>query len=717
VGEGGAASRKTSKCTERRSLSALDGGRAARIGELILRVSYILLALLLTLSSVANSQSPSREQWGAPNIQVTSKAGKWTIKGKKNTVTLDQKNLAVTIQTPATIWQMVPSSAKDMLVRSRGVDADIQLSSAREFQVTPYDTGYKTGVKLVLSGWRQQNDQQTQHAERGLTLFLTICLEGETEDVVFDVVALEQDTAVRQLDWPTALDARDVDYTILSNGRGNILPRNWSKDFFPIRTITAEGKIAPTDHSVLQSNVIESWSMSWWGYQKGKSALMALVETPDDAAYQLHHPAGGPTVLGPRWRPTLGRFAYPRKIRFITFDDGNYVDMAKRYRRYVKETGHFVSLQEKIARTPRVKDLIGTPQTRAGILRNLVPESDRYDTKDPSKNYSLTTFDERARQLRELKAKGFGRLLVMVSGWPHLGYDRQHPDPFPPPEKAGGWEGLKRLSDTCAELGYTFLLHDQYRDYYLDAPSYNTQFAIHEEDVTSQPQAFPGTRFGDWKKGQIPYMRHWDGGPQTFLNARFMLGHLIKNNQLLFAHGIRPQGIYIDVVGYVPPDEDFNPEHPTTRTEAMRAQASLLNWSRQNLGLVMTEAGADWVTPFVDSVNQSGGNGKTIPVPLYQLVYHDAVVVSFGPRDQANLLRGLLYGGVPELPIAQNLDEKMLALIRTMAALHERVALLEMTRHEFLNNNFRKERTTFADGTTVTVDWDANSYEINPALQ
>jgi Family of unknown function (DUF5696) len=677
---------------------------------------FLVVALLVASANAASSQTLSREQWGAPNVQVTSIAGKWTIKGKRNTVALDQKNLAVTIETPAATWQMVPSSTKDMLIRSRGEDAEIQLSAAREVQVTPYDTGYKTGVKVVLSGW-QQNVRQAQHAERRLTLFLTICLEGEAEDVVFDVAAVEQDTVVRQLDWPTALNGRDVDYTVLSNGRGNILPRNWPKEFFPIRTITAEGKIAPTDHSVLQSNVIESWSMSWWGFQKGKSALMVLVETPDDAAYQLHHPAGGPTVIGPRWRSTLGRFGYPRKVRFITFDDGNYVDMAKRYRRYVKDTGHFVSLQEKIARTPRVKDLIGTPQTRTGILRNLVPESDRYDSKDPSKNYSLTTFDERARQLRELKAKGFNRLLVMVSGWPQLGYDRQHPDPFPPPEKAGGWAGLKRLSDTCAELGYTFLLHDQYRDYYLDAPSYNTQFAIHEEDVTSRPQAFPGTRFGDWKKGQIPYMRHWDGGPQTILNARFMLGHLIKNNQLLFAHSIRPQGIYIDVVGYVPPDEDFNPEHPTTRTEAMRAQASMLNWSRQNLGVVMTEAGADWVMPFVDSVNQSGGNGKTIPVPLYQLVYHDAVVVSFGPRDQASLLRGLLYGGVPELPIAQNLNEKMMALILSMAALHERVALLEMTRHEFLDNNFRKERTTFADGTTVTVDWDASSYEINPGLK
>ena len=77
------------------------------------------------------------------------------------------------------------------------------------------------------------------------------------------------------------------------------------------------------------------------------------------------------------------------------------------------------------------------------------------------------------RQLRELKAKGLERVLVLVSGWPHLGYDRQHPDSLPPPEQAGGWNGMKQLIDTCREIGYPVVFHDQYRDYYLDAPSYN----------------------------------------------------------------------------------------------------------------------------------------------------------------------------------------------------------------------------------------------------
>jgi hypothetical protein len=239
---------------------------------------------------------------------------------------------------------------------------------------------------------------------------------------------------------------------------------------------------------------------------------------------------------------------------------------------------------------------------------------------------------------------------------------------------------------------------------------------VREEDVKLPPQAFPGSRFGDSKDGDMPLMRHWDGGKQAYLNNRFWLGHLVKNYQLFFDHGLTPQGIYLDVIGYVPPDADFNREHPTTRSEAMAGRIACMNWARQNLGIVATEAGADWVIPYVDVINQSGGGSKAILVPLYNLVYHDAVIVSYGARDQQSLLRGILNGGVPELPITPT-DEKMLALMRTMMALHKRVGLLEMTRHEFLDPNYRKERTTFADGTTVTVNWDENSFTINPEIK
>ena len=51
-----------------------------------------------------------------------------------------------------------------------------------------------------------------------------------------------------------------------------------------------------------------------------------------------------------------------------------------------------------------------------------------------------------------------------------------------------------------------------------------------------------------------------------------------------------------------------------------------------------------------------------------------------------------------------------------MCGLHKRVGMLEMTNHEFLDENFKKERTTFSDGTTVTVDWNKSTAEIKPEL-
>ena len=66
---------------------------------------------------------------------------------------------------------------------------------------------------------------------------------------------------------------------------------------------------------------------------------------------------------------------------------------------------------------------------------------------------------------------------------------------------------------------------------------------------------------------------------------------------MIFAHGIKPTGVYFDVFGYIPPDQDFNREHPSTRTDWMRERALCMRWARQNVGLVGTEAAADWTIP------------------------------------------------------------------------------------------------------------------------
>src|SRR5882724_501464 len=671
--------------------------------------------ILLLACSISPAQPLPRAEWGAPLVTVSHDGGQWTVAGQKNTLTLKSADLALRMQAGPVAWQMMPSAPGDLRVKVGAEEFSLRLADAQNIAVAADDSGAKTGVKLTLSQWRH-NDTTVD-----LTLYLTLALEGRQEELVFQVAADESHGAVvRQLDWPAALDARDVDYTVLNHFRGILLPRAWPEAYNPIRGDKDYGK----DSSEIQSDVVECWSQPWWGFQKGPAAMMVIVETPDDAAYQWSHPAGGPTVIGPRWRAQLGRLGDLRGGRMVFFEKGNYVDLAKRYRASAIETGLWVPLTEKIARSPGVASLIGSIESRVSVLRNIVPESRLFNKDQPEQNHRVTPFTECARELRPLKARGIGRLNFVLAGWSRLGQDRQHPDVLPVAPEAGGWDGMKLLADTCAELGYLFTLCDQYRDYYVDAPSYNPEFAVHEENAAGPPTLFPGTRFGSVKEGPLSFLTAWDGGKQTSLNARFMLGHLKKNYAGLFAHGIRPAGSYLDPFGYVPPDQDFNPSHPTTRTEAKQEIAKVYRWARANLGTVGTEAGCDWTVPYTDYSSSLGPGKAGIPVPLFSLVYHDAVLTPYSPggnearmnrEDRPDWLLGMLNGGMPHADL--NAIDGMRSILNQMTALHRRVALLAMTNHEFLDDHFKKERATFSDGTTVTVDWDAKTVAVNPELK
>ena len=114
--------------------------------------------------------------------------------------------------------------------------------------------------------------------------------------------------------------------------------------------------------------------------------------------------------------------------------------------------------------------------------------------------------------------------------------------------------------------------------------------------------------------------------------------------------------------------------------------------------------------PYVDVLSPLKAK-PGIPVPLFNLVYHDAVITPYDSSD----LNGLLNAGLPQISSRES-NEPHLEQVRRMAALEKRLAFVEMTKHEFLDDNQRQERTTFADGTTVTVDWDANTAKIEPDL-
>ena len=272
---------------------------------------------------------------------------------------------------------------------------------------------------------------------------------------------------------------------------------------------------------------------------------------------------------------------------------------------------------------------------------------------------------------------------------------------------------MKRLAQPCDELGYVFAIHDQYRDYYLDAKSYDPDHTILD------------------RQGNRPLHSIWYGGKQTVLCPRFAPGSVRRNYSWLLDHGIKVRGAYLDVFAVVPPDECYNPLHPATRSDCLQYRGLCLDFIRAMGGVVSSEEPADWAIPHLDLVHHGPyalvpdpgrGPAMGIPIPLFNLVYHDALLLPWSlgkgewgiPQNDLGYLHGLANAGMPYLSLFP--DEPHKEQVRTMCALHRRVALAEMTRHEFLDGSYRKQRTTFSDGTTVTIDLDADTFEVSPKL-
>jgi hypothetical protein len=454
-----------------------------------------------------------------------------------------------------------------------------------------------------------------------------------------------------------------------------------------------------------------SFYLPWWGQIHDGQGVQVILETTADAGGRYIHPAGGPTRIAPTWYATLGRFGYLRTVRYVFDDAASYVTMAKRFRRHVQERGEFVTLQEKLLRTPALDEVIGRPVVHLGALYHFVREAGLFNKQRIEANHSLNTFDELAEGLRELKGRGIGQAYVHLDGWGFYGYDNGHPDVMPVGQEQGGWEGLRRFADTCADLGYLFAVHDQYRDFYLNAVSFDDRLAVTRLDGGREEHSV------------------WCGGPQTILSSRFAQEYVRRNHDLFAAHGVKVRGAYLDVFSVVPLDESAQSAHPVTRAECAEYRRDCFDLLRARGYVVSSEEPTDYLVrsldlvhhaPYSTSPNIGGGAATGIPVPLFNLVYHDSLLQPWDmgedggwgiPDGDAGRLHCLLNAGLPY--VHPGASDEQIARVREAAELARRCGMSEMVSHEFLDETHRLQRTTFSDGTVVTVNFDTKEYSIS----
>ena len=627
-----------------------------------------------------------------------------TVENANVELKFDPAGLSFTVVANGQEWNWAESYQAKIVLKN---EEEILFRNAHSIHHSIWHTGVGSGIRSTYEGFTVGGNDVP-------FAFETVAwIEDSTGDVRFEFIPIREDgLEVKAVYWPGYMEfdkCSDRWYSVLTILQGLLLPNSWETE---VRELGFEGQMC--------SNTAY---MPWFGQVRPGSGYIAICEHPWDAAYQVDHPAGGPyTHVGMRWLPSLGKIDYRRCVKYCFRRDCDYNDLCKIYRLYAKETGLFTSLAEKAAKSPLVNKLIGSAIVHKGIKTHVCPGTYFYDTEHPENNDYLVPFSYRTAEIRHYHDKGIKKLYLHLDGWGEPGYDNHHPDYLPACSEAGGWEGLKELSDTMQDCGYMFGLHDQYRDYYFDAPSFDPDFAAHDAD------------------GNIFDKSRWAGGRQSLLCPSQAPLYVKRNFEQVLQHGIHLEASYLDVFTCNEPDECSHPWHRVSRKECLEYRSACFEYLLSRNILPSSEEVTDWAMkslvfahygPYDFMLAKPGSPRKGIPTPLYNLVYHDCMILPW-PMDRNEgqedyMLYALLNGGGAYLdkdgaypncdgafddPNAEkNLDEQI-ARYRIVAELQERIAKCEMVRHEFLNHDWKQQKATYSDGTVVSVNFNDSTYQI-----
>lgn len=590
-------------------------------------------------------------------------------------------------------------------VDAENVRYDVVMRSGAVWTMTerPYIC-FASGDKAVFPAPREVKETKTGTYDgvrsyfdipgTDISVMTHVYVDRTTEDVVFELrVDGDGKGEIETVSCPAPFDfgaKAGEGYTVLPRMQGTLVP--------------AGTVVKPAIGDIFGRDAY----MPLFGQVRNGSGYAAVFDTPYDAKYQID----GDRVV-PLFRPSLGRMSYIRKMIYIFREPCDYNVIAKCYRAYVKERGRLVTLREKADRNPNVARLFGCPVIHTKISTHIQPTCDSYDREHPEKNDYFFTFAQREEELKALKERGLDKAYTHFDGWGVRGYDNLHPSPFPPSEEAGGAEGMKKLSETARKLGYIFGIHDQYRDYYLDCPDFSYDEATLKLN------------------GSYPRKTYWAGGVHSYLCSTRAVDYVRRNYAEFDRLGIKIEAAYLDVFSIADLDECFDPDHPTTREQCAKDRMHCLDILTDKGIIPSSEEIFDCILPsmvlchhapfYTSNLSIKDAEARGIPIPLTNLVYHDCIVIpwiglreergGWGiPKNDSAYMHAILNGDPVYCPI--DADEAQIKEVKEACAISERLACCEMVSHEFLSDDFRRQRTTFSDGTVVEVDFDKNEYVI-----
>ncbi len=440
---------------------------------------------------------------------------------------------------------------------------------------------------------------------------------------------------------------------------------------------------------------------------------------------------------------SLGLRSSARSVRLQPLGRGGYVEVAKAYRQVARERGYLKTLAEKMKENPDVARFFGAAEFKLSVLSRRSANNPRNTTGKDIVRIGYT-FEQTANIAEHLaKELGIDRAAFVLSGWINGGYDVRHPDILPAAPEVGGNEGLAAASARIHSLGKGWLvgLHDNYQDFYKDAPSWNEDYIMKNPD-------------GSLHLGGV-----WAGG-QAYLICSRRAVDLASRSQNVpsVKHLFNPDLYFADTIFAVTLYECFDPKHPLTLSDDIHYKQQLCDYLRREVGLFGSEEGMEWGVAHADyfeglTSHKTGAQtspelANDVVIPMFEIVYGDAIPIYTYQGDRvrmdnpAYILDNILYAEMPLYQLGRDqywtgtaepdtsrgwpidksrtvfakggrfnrADQFIKNTYEVLSPLGRSTALKPMTDHRFVTADRKVESTRFGNDTEITVNFGETDY-------
>jgi len=423
---------------------------------------------------------------------------------------------------------------------------------------------------------------------------------------------------------------------------------------------------------------------------------------------------------------SMRKLGYPRKFVIEIIPHGSYFDMAKKYRKWLKSIGMYKSLKEKIKELPSVEKLVGSPMVWMGTGYLATTRAPEVNPRYTGSERLTGTYKTIPDMLRTLNEAGVDKAMVIIWGWERYKPGMQEPDHWPPNEKLGGLTEFKKIFSRQLRKrfpNYILGFYNIYNDMYSDSPSFDRKKIIKNAD------------------GSLSESGYWHGGLAYVIDPAqyrfFAEKHIEAYQRELEALDCM---FYDNFLGL---RENYDPDHLLTRSEAAEIKRSFIEWTVSKGFITGVEFCADWIAPYVHYADGAVGaygwhfdemmQENIVPVPLWDLVFHESTVNYWWHWDNYAYsssyvinrayhwmdmaLQDILcanpgtWAVVPET--YQYWSKIMGQLAPVQTKISKSLANVEMTGHEFLERSCMVQKTSWADGTEIYVNFRDKEFEIN----